>query len=301
MPTSHDIPRAPDLPRRLPRQLTLGEIRAYRQDGAAVIRGIVPLAWIELMRGAVDRILAEPGRASVEYTPAGKPGRYYGDFYIWMRDPDFGAFMRHSPMPELAAQLMGAKRVSFFYDQLLVKEPGTEEPTPPHQDLPYWPVKGKDIMSIWVPFDPVRQESGAVQYIKGSHRWGKMYAPAAFGQRTGFQSIYDKAGFETMPPLEALLAGQSVLSWETEPGDAVVHHPLTIHFSAGNRTADLRRRALALRYLGDDACYDARAGTFMENPKVRALFASEDLLRFEDGAPMTNAAFPLVWPAAAPR
>ena len=279
-----------------PRPLTPEEIAAYREDGAAVIRGVVPLEWIERMGRAVDRILAAPGRASVEYTPEGNPGRYYGDFFVWMRDAEFRAFAFDSPMPALAAQLMGTRRVSFFYDQLLVKEPGTQEPTPPHQDLPYWPLRGEDIMSIWVPFDPVRLDSGTVRYVQGSHRWGKMFAPAPFGQNTGFQSIYEKAGLAPMPPMEQLTASGRVLSWELDPGDVIVHHPLTIHFSDGNRSAGLRRRALALRYLGDDACFDARPGTFMENPKVRALFASDELLRFGDGQPMINAAFPVVWP-----
>lgn len=280
----------------LSRPLAPEEIAAYQEDGATAIRGVVPLEWIERMGRAVDRILAAPGRASVEYTPEGKPGRYYGDFFVWMRDPTFRAFAFESPMPALAAQLMGSTRVSFFYDQLLVKEPGTLEPTPPHQDLPYWPLRGQDIMSIWVPFDPVRLDSGTVQYIQGSHRWGKMFAPAPFGQNTGFQSIYEKAGLAPMPPTEELTAGERVLSWELDLGDVIVHHPLAIHFSDGNRSAGLRRRALALRYLGDDACFDARPGTFMENPKVRALFASDELLRFEDGQPMINAAFPVVWP-----
>jgi ectoine hydroxylase-related dioxygenase (phytanoyl-CoA dioxygenase family) len=284
------------LPARLARPLNSEEVSSYRNDGAAVVRGVVPRQWIERMRGAVDRILAAPGRASVEYTPQGRPGRYYGDFFVWMRDADFRAFVMDSPMPELAAQLMGATRVSFFYDQLLVKEPGTQEPTPPHQDLPYWPLRGLDIMSIWVPFDPVRMDSGTVCYVKGSHRWGKMYAPAAFAEQTGFQSIYDKAGFERLPPFDALVSGREILRWEMEPGDVIVHHPLALHFSEGNRSSSLRRRALALRYLGDDACFDARPGTFMENPKVRALFASEELLRFADGQPMINEAFPVVWP-----
>jgi ectoine hydroxylase-related dioxygenase (phytanoyl-CoA dioxygenase family) len=123
-----------------------------------------------------------------------------------------------------------------------------------------------------------------------------MYAPAAFGQNTGFQQIYDKAGFAPMPPMAELLARGEILSWELEPGDVVVHHPLAIHFSEGNDSARLRRRALALRYLGDRACFDARPGTFLENPKVRALFAREALLQFDDGQPMINAAFPVVWP-----
>lgn len=285
----------PVLPDTLPRSLTLDEIAAYRDGGAAVIRGVLPLAWVECMGKAVDRILANPGRASVEYTPQGKTGRYYGDFFVWLRDPDFKALMMDSPLPQLAAQLMGTQRVSFFYDQLLVKEPGTAEPTPLHQDLPYWPVRGEHIMSVWTPFDPVRFDSGAVQYVCGSHKWGRLYAPRSFGGDTGFAAMYAQSGFETMPAESVLLEGQRILKWETEPGDVVVHHPRTLHFSHGNARSDLRRRALALRYLGDDACFDARPGTFMDNPKVRALLP-DGTYAFKNGERMINAAFPLVWP-----
>ena len=286
---------SPVYPSRLARALTSQEIDDYHDGGAAVLRGVLALTWIERMGRAVDRILANPGSASIEYTPKHNRGRYYGDFFVWLRDPDFKALMMDSPLPELAAQLMGSASVSFFYDQLLVKEPGTEEPTPLHQDLPYWPVKGKHIMSVWVPFDPVRFDSGIVQYVHGSHRWGRLFAPRAFGQNTGFASMYAKSGFEEMPPEGVLLSGQRILKWETEPGDVVVHHPRTLHFSEGNRRADLRRRALALRYLGEDAYFDARPGTFMENPKVRALLPAGSL-EFKDGERMLNAAFPQVWP-----
>jgi hypothetical protein len=98
----------------MPRLLSAQEIADYREGGAAVIRGILPLEWVECMGRAVDRILASPGTASVEYTPREKQGRYYGDFLVWLRDPDFKALMMDSPLPEPAAQLMGAKQVSFF-------------------------------------------------------------------------------------------------------------------------------------------------------------------------------------------
>ena len=279
----------------LPRPLTSLEIGEYREGGAAVIRGVLSLAWVERMARAVDRILTNPGSASIEYTPKVNTGRYYGDFFVWLRDPDFKALMMDSPLPELAAQLMDTSRVSFFYDQLLVKEPGTAEPTPLHQDLPYWPVKGEHIMSVWVPFDPVRFDSGVVQYVYGSHQWGKLYAPKTFGQNTGFGAMYAQSGFEEMPPEATLLSGQRILKWETEPGDVIVHHPRTLHFSEGNMRSDLRRRALALRYLGEDAFFDARPGTFMENPKVRALLPAGSF-NFKDGDAMINAAFPQVWP-----
>jgi ectoine hydroxylase-related dioxygenase (phytanoyl-CoA dioxygenase family) len=279
----------------LARPLTVEEMSDYRQGGATVVRGILSIEWIARMGRAVDRILASPGSAGVEYTPKEKSGRYYGDFFVWLRDPDFKALMMDSPLPELAAQLMGSKRVSFFYDQLLVKEPGTAEPTPLHQDIPYWPLKGEHIVSIWVPFDPVRFDSGVVQYIYGSHTWGKLYAPKTFGEDTGFASMYARSGFLQMPPEESVRNGQHILKWETEPGDVVIHHPRTLHFSHGNARSDLRRRAVALRYLGDDAYFDARPGTFMDNPKVRALLPSGSY-EFKDGDRMINEAFPLVWP-----
>lgn len=281
------------LPTSLARAITAEEISAYEEDGAAVLRNVVPMAWIEVMREAIERILNNPGAASVEYTPDGKKGRYLGDFFAWMRDQNCEAFIKDSPMPELAATVMKSKSVNFFYDQLLVKEPNTTEPTPWHQDLPYWPVRGNDILSIWVPFDPATVETGVVVYIKGSHKWGKMFAPAAFGKNTGFADIYAKAGLEPLPDIEAERDKHEILSWEMEPGDVIIHHPLTLHYAAGNASPTGRRRGLALRYLGDDANFDDRPGTFLENQKVMTLLPN---FKMEDGDRFEGKYFPKVWP-----
>lgn len=282
-----------ELPKRLSREITDEERRAYEEDGAAVIRGVVPMGWIDLMREAIDRILASPGIASIEYTPEGKEGRYYGDFFLWMRDPDFRAFMMDSPMPELAASLLGSVRVNFFYDQLLVKELKTEEPTPLHQDRPYWPVRGEDIISVWVPFDPATPESGVVHYVRGSHKWGRLFAPRTFGKSTGFENQYADTGFEPIDEVEANLEDYDVITWDMEPGDVIVHNALTIHYAPGNASPTGRRRGLALRYVGDDAVWDARPGTFMANPKVQALLPK---ITLEDGERFSGEAFPQVWP-----
>ncbi len=287
------MPVSETLPGCLARPLGEDEIAAYWNDGAAVLRGVVDAAWIKVMRTAIDRILAAPGPASIEYTPEGKPGRYYGDFFLWRRDPDFRAFMADSPMPEIAAQVMNSTKLNFFYDQLLVKEPGTEEPTPWHQDLSYWPLRGRDILSIWVPFDPANEDSGIVVYLKGSHQWGKMYAPATFGKNTGFAELYARMGLEPVPDIEAERDRHEILTWELEPGDVIIHHPLVLHYASGNRSKTGRRRGLALRYLGDDAVYDDRPGTFLENPKVRALLPDFDV---KDGERPEGDVFPKVWP-----
>jgi ectoine hydroxylase-related dioxygenase (phytanoyl-CoA dioxygenase family) len=268
-------------------------IEAYRRDGAAVVRGVIAPDWIARKRTAIDRILAAPGRAAIEYTPEGNPGRYYGDFFLWMRDADFEAFMRESGLPELAAAVMGARSVRFFYDQLLVKEPNTAEPTPWHQDLPYWSLRGGDILSIWVPFDPVTVETGAVVYLKGSHLWGRMFAPNSFGKDTRFSALYARSGFEPVPDIEAERDRHAIAHWDLAPGDVVLHHPLVLHYAAGNASPTARRRGLSLRYVGDDCVWDARPGTFMDNAAVRAILPSLDLA---DGDALRDPVFPRVWP-----
>ena len=281
------------LPDRLCRNITPEEIAAYEENGAHVLRGVMPMEWIEVMQDAVERILTNPGSASLEYTPKGKKGRYYGDFFIWRRDPAFKAFMMNSPMPEIAAQVMDSHCLNFFYDQLLVKEPNTEEPTPWHQDLSYWPVRGNQVISVWVPFDPANEESGVVVYVKGSHKWGKLYGPSTFGDKSGFADIYARAGLEPLPDIEAERDSHEILCWEMEPGDVLIHHPLTLHYASGNKSTTGRRRGLALRYLGDDVTFDSRPGTFLENKKVMDTVPP---ITLKDGEKISGELFPRVWP-----
>ena len=69
--------------------------------------------------------------------------------FMWRWDPDFREFALDSPLPGVGATLLGADRVSLFYDQAFIKEPGTQSATDWHQDLPFWPALGNDIVSLW--------------------------------------------------------------------------------------------------------------------------------------------------------
>ncbi len=278
----------------LSRAITADEKLAYARDGAVVLRRILPEPSVARMAEAADRILSHPGSAAVEYTERGKSGRYFGDFFLWLRDPDFASFALDSEVPLLALQIMGGTTVSLFYDQLLVKEPGTAEETPWHQDLPYWPLRGNDILTLWIPFDSVPAEAGAMRYVKGSHRPGLLYAPTPFGKNSGFAEVFAAQNLPPLPDMTNVLHESEVLVCDVEPGDVVVHHPLVFHWSPGNLRKDRRRRALALRYLGDDAVYDARPGTFLENARLTALLPEP--FSYPDGAKLGGANFPIVWP-----
>jgi ectoine hydroxylase-related dioxygenase (phytanoyl-CoA dioxygenase family) len=133
------------------------------------VRNVLDGEWCERMNVAVERLLLNPGKRAREATKAGDPGRFHMNVFMWRWDPDFRELALHSPLPELGATLLGADRVSLFYDQAFIKESGTRSVTDWHQDLPFWPALGNDIVSLWVALTPVTVEGSGVEYVAGSH------------------------------------------------------------------------------------------------------------------------------------
>lgn len=73
---------------------------------------------------------------------------------------------------------MAGKNASSASNTRFVKEPNTVEATDWHHDLPFWPMRGNQILSVWVALTDVGPENSALEYIAGSHKWGKFYAAA---------------------------------------------------------------------------------------------------------------------------
>ena len=152
---------------------------AYREDGAVRLRGIIGQEWIDRLREGVEQNLAHPGPWAKRYTPAGNPGLFFGDYCNWERIDAYRTFFFESPLKHVAAHLMASPKVNLYHEHVLVKEPGTRERTPWHHDQPYYPVDGRDIISFWIPLDPVARET-CPEFIAGSQRWGRWFTPARF-------------------------------------------------------------------------------------------------------------------------
>jgi ectoine hydroxylase-related dioxygenase (phytanoyl-CoA dioxygenase family) len=271
----------------LPRQVTEGDIAAFRRDGVVCLRGAFADSWIDALRLAVDRDIAAPGPLARHNTPAGRPGRFFVDFQLWQRWPACRDFAFGSPAAAIASAMMGSRTVCFYHDHLLVKEPETAERTPWHHDQPYYPIDGEQICSIWLPLDPVGRET-AVEYVKRSHRWGRWFAPRFF--RADAALGVDDPRFEPVPDIDADRAAYDLIGWDMAPGDCIVFHALTLHGAPGNGSSSRRRRAYATRWLGEDARFAARVG------EVSPPLLDHGLM---PGEPMRCSLFPQVWPPAA--
>ena len=269
-------------------------IDAFERDGAVILRDVIEPHWIDRMRGAVDTVLAQPTAMASEL--ATEPGgRFYGDFFLWRHNVEFRRFIFESPLAEIAARMMRSTRVNFFYEQLLVKEPGTSARTPWHQDLPYWCVDGWQIVSIWVPFDLATPHNGVVTYVRGSHLWGKMFRPRSFGAMPR-KADEENAGMEEAPDIDARPQDYEFVTGVLQPGDVFVHHALTLHGAPGNASGSERRRALATRWTGDDARFLNRPGNFLRGEKFAPL---AQFAPAADGDRLDSELFPRVIPRSA--
>lgn len=258
------------------------EIEAFERDGAIILRGIIGPDWLGRLAAAIERDIARPGPFHHGYS-APEGGRFHGNMRLWESDPDFRDYCLHSPLPPLAARLLRTDKVNLFYDQLFVKEPGTSQPTRWHNDQPYWPVKGWPVMSFWLALDPVTKESGAVEFVRGSHRWNRWFQAEPFAPGG---NIYERnPDYESMPDLDAERARLDIVSWDMMPGDVLAFHALSVHGAGGNLTGDRRRRGYTVRYCGRDAVYYDGPGSHpgLRNPLLRS------------GDALDSDQYPVVW------
>ncbi|WP_276668732.1 phytanoyl-CoA dioxygenase family protein [Thalassolituus oleivorans] len=266
------------------RTLTEEELRQYHEDGVVMLKQALAPNWMSMVEQGVEEALSNS--SLVGKFMSRKVEGYQMDIFLWKRIDVLRDLIYYGPCAHLAKQLMGSNEVRFFYDQMFLKEPGTDAPTPWHQDLSFWPIRGEQICSFWIPCDPVNRESSGLLYVKGSHKWPQRFKAVS----PDYVATLMDDKMEDIPDINANLDQYELLDWDMEPGDVLVFHPLTLHGSYGNSSRVRRRRALALRWVGDDVVYapsDKRMPIHYRH-------------KSEVGGPLRGAAFPRILPFADP-
>jgi ectoine hydroxylase-related dioxygenase (phytanoyl-CoA dioxygenase family) len=281
------------------RAVTRDEVEAFWADGVVCLRAMLDPAVVAAMAGPVEDALrakesadlSEMGRALAAAgedvaSDGESTGRFVSGVDHWRSQPEFLAFARDSGLPEVVGALLRATKVNLYEDSVLVKEPGARERTVWHQDLSYFHIAGEQLCTTWVPLDPTDATTGAVRYARGSHRWDAVYRPNLF---VSSMPIPGTEG-ELVPDVDALAAAgdAEIVTFATGPGDVVVHHARTLHAAGGNRSATTRRRAISVRYCGDDARVLVRAGAPMKPYQEHVV----------DGSVPDSPDCPVVWTAS---
>ena len=235
------------------------DIRVFQRDGVVLLRGLCT-DWVDTLRAGLQRNLENPQQFAFpcESNPAGEPGRFFDSYCNWYAIPEYLDFVSHSPAASLAGQFMGGNTAQFFHEHAFLKAPGTQRATPWHQDLPYYCVDGMNTASVYVSLDQADAEV-AVQFVKGSHRWGRLFYPRVFEDGSSFNDDQAASSLEAVPDIDANRANYDIAGWPLEPGDSIIFDYRTLH-GTGNATIKSLRRAFSTRWLGDDVTYCERPG-----------------------------------------
>lgn len=261
--------------------LTEQDLAAFARDGFLGPIDVLTADEVAAVRSAIAEVIERlPALASelyeVEQAYTDRPGEVVCHFLGgWRVHPALRALVHHPRATALAAQLLGVPTVRFWHDQVFAKPPRHPGVVPWHQDYSYWQRTAPAChVTINILLDDADAQSGCLQFVPGSHRWG----------------LLPKLPFDA--PLEAIRAHLPASSaWRpvTVPvraGQATVHHSHTLHGSDQNRS-DRWRRAAVLNYMGGHvAVADGSAPLLRGAPLLPT------------GAVVDGPLFPLVWPPA---
>ena len=234
------------------RAITQDEINTFDVDGVVCLRQFFDTNTIELLQEIAEENILTTRPMAIDASQGGT-GRFFGDTFVWAHHPHLKEFVWHSPAADMAKEILQSNKINVIFDQFLIKDPGTSTPTLWHHDQTYWPVAGSQVATMWIALDPVTNATGAVEYIKGSHKWGKRFKAVSFKDKDMY-----KEDLPEVPDIAANRDKYEFIQYEMEAGDCTLHHGLTLHGAPGNSSQTQKRRAYIIRWAGDDVTYDPR-------------------------------------------
>lgn len=222
----------------------------FDREGFVIVRNFLARPELETLKGNLDRYINEvvPGLppTAAFYQDRSRPETLKQMQHMQV-DPFFRDCVRHPTWTRLAEALVG-ESVKCESPEWFNKPPGTEHPTPPHQDNYYFCLVPPNVVTIWLALDAVDEENGCLRYVVGSHLRG--IRPHGPSKVLGFsQAITDFTAEDE----------SRATSIHLQPGDAVAHHGETIHLAAANRSMTRNRRAFAMVFEGASVRRDPSA------------------------------------------
>jgi hypothetical protein len=262
-----------------PMVLSRVQVEQFARDGFLGGIDVLTPAEVERVRAAVAEVIAGLERHrdrlyEVEHAWSERPGEVVCHFLGgWRVHPVLRELIAEPRITAPCAQLLAVPALRFWHDQVFAKPPHHPGVVPWHQDYSYWQRTAPPChITLNLMLDDADEQSGCVQFVPGSHRWGLL-------PKLPFDSALE-AIRPHLPPGAVFAPVPAPL----RAGQATIHHSHTLHGSDRNASARWRR-ACVFNYMG---------------PDVRVADDSAPLLRgaphLPAGAVVAGELFPLVWP-----
>jgi len=237
------------------RELKDKEIAAFREEGVVHVRSLIGQDMVVRLLAVADarRDRFEAGDYDPDmsrHTPREDGRTFFQERLSYRENEAFRDFIFEGSMARAAGQALGAQEVRFYFDRLFMLDQDTAKDVYQwHQGACAWACDGSHICSFWLALTANDADSGALEFVKGSHR-GEFYPFRLHGEN----------GDAAVPEYHKLRDRYDILSWAVEPGDALLFDARIMHTSRGNHSKTRRRVAYSTRWIGENARHARWAG-----------------------------------------
>jgi ectoine hydroxylase-related dioxygenase (phytanoyl-CoA dioxygenase family) len=268
--------------------LTDEVLETYRRDGVIYLPQALHPEWLLLIELGMARVMANAAQTKHRFFQ-GQPGEFIETVRNFDVTPEIQRLLYDSPIADILGAVIGSENVWLYSEEFFIKEGGNCNRTPWHQDLPYWPMEGDQVASMWITLDALPRTE-TLEFVRGSHRQTRYdgFDPGAVSEDPT-RPFYGQQ-LPPLPDIEADREAWDIVSWDITPGDVIVFHPGLLH-GGGPTSAGRRRRTITVRCYGDDVVYAERPPSRPTVPLTPGLS-----LALEPGDPLRHPWYPRLRP-----
>ena len=240
--------------------LSLDQISLYNKDGYLILKEFCSKREVDNLLDYVSKDSSITDNVLDLNDESGKKTK----LSLWFTPGDniLGYLARSEKVVNSIFQLLGSDSpVCHFHSKLLQKKPRIGGAWEWHQDYGYW-YKNQfmfpnQLISIMVALSPSNKENGCIQFIKGSHKLGRL--------NHGFKG--EQVGADMEMVNNALKTMEIVYS-ELNAGDALIFHSNILHRSAANLSENPRWSIISCYCSQSNLAYNESSSSWKEPIKV---------------------------------
>ena len=219
-----------------PYKLTKDHKLAFHRDGFIRLPNVLSPAAVFRLRKELIRLLNKT------FPEKNRANRFLSLEMMWIESPIIRQYVLSPRIAKISADLLSVKSVRLYHDNALSKEPGCGR-TPWHYDDHHFPLETNDVVTAWMPAQPVPLSMGPLSFAKPLNVFN-LVKNITFNKN---DTSYDKKVTEIFKA--------NNVSIDSKPfgiGEASFHHNLSFHTAGNNRTSQ-SRIVLANTYFADGA------------------------------------------------
>jgi ectoine hydroxylase-related dioxygenase (phytanoyl-CoA dioxygenase family) len=234
--------------------------KSFSDDGVIVLKNVIPDKYINDVREEYDILDISLDNAEIVKD---KPLIIFWKHVIgetkrittFDQFPTLWRLIEEVIVPVLREQLPSKSAKLQLLETIIFNKPAKISNTLNwHQDVAYFPLKPNNQIAVWLPFENITKEKGAMHYALGSHKAGIR----------GSVNLHTKEKFDNedreLIPDNPEDAGFQVKVMEMTENDMIIHDGYTWHYSGPNEVEGYNRRGLSVRFIIEEARFDPRPG-----------------------------------------